>query len=97
MPVYISLYRWTDQGIKNVKNSPARLEAGLKAAEAMGIKSIGTYITMGQYDLITIGEAPNEETIAMFALAIGAQGNVHTETLRAFTTEEFHQIVDALP
>ena len=97
MPTYIGLYRWTEQGIKNIKQSPARLEAGIKAAQQMGIEVKGVYVVMGQYDLITIAEAPNDETIAMFALALGLQGNVTTQTLRAFSPDEFGEIVSALP
>jgi uncharacterized protein with GYD domain len=97
MPTYIGLYRFTEQGIQNVKDSPARIEAAKKAAQAMGIQIKGIYVVMGQYDLITIGEAPDDATIAKFALALGSQGNVSTQTLRAFTEDEFRKIVAALP
>ena len=97
MPTYISLYRWTEQGVKNVKQSPDRIDAGVKAAQAMGIKVTGVYVVMGQYDLITIAEAPNDEAIARFALSLGMQGNVSTQTLRAFNPDEFKKIVSALP
>ncbi len=97
MPTYISLYRWTEQGIKNVKQSPERLEAGVKAAQQMGIEVKGVYVVMGQYDLVTIADAPNDEAIALFALALASQGNVTTQTLRAFSPDEFGEIVSALP
>lgn len=96
-PTYITLYQWTEQGVKNIKGAPARIEASIKAGEAMGGKSLGIYVTMGEYDLVAISESPNDETAAAFALAIGSLGNVRTMTLRAFTKEEFAEIVKKLP
>lgn len=97
MPTYIQLYRWTDQGIRNVKDSPDRVATAAQALQAMGAELKAIYVTMGQYDLISVIEAPDDETVAKFALALGAVGNVHTETLRAFTQDEFRQIVAGLP
>ena len=97
MPIYIGLYKLTDQGIKNIKDAPKRVEEAIKAAEAMGGKSLGVYTVLGEYDYVAIGEFPNDETALTFALAIGAKGNVRTTTLRAFTKEEFTKIVKKLP
>jgi uncharacterized protein with GYD domain len=97
MPIYIGLYKLTDQGIKNIKDAPQRVEEGIKRAEAVGGKVIGFYTVMGEYDYVAIGEFPNDEAVLTLALAMGAQGNVRTITLKAFTKEEFAQIVKKLP
>ena len=97
MPVYISLMNLTDQGIRNIKDASARLEAGTKQLEAMGGKMIGFYTTMGEYDYVGIAEAPSDEVALAFLVGLGAQGNVRTTTLRAFTPEEFARIVKKLP
>ena len=97
MPTYISLYKMTDQGMADVKKAPERIEAGIKAWEAMGGKVLGFYAVMGEYDYVAIGEAPGDEAAMTFALALGAQGNVRTMTLKAFTAEEFAKFVGNLP
>lgn len=97
MPTYITLVRWTQQGVQTVKDAPARLDAARQAAKAMGGEIKAVYLVMGQYDFVIIAEAPNDEVAATFAIATGAQGNVRTETLRAFTEDEYRKIVASLP
>ena len=97
MPTYIALIRYTPQGIQNIKDSPARLDAAKKAFQAMGGELKQWYLVMGQYDAVAIAEAPDDETMAKLALAIGSQGNIRTETLRAFTEDEFRKLIAALP
>lgn len=97
MPTYIGLYKLTDQGIKDIKNAPQRIEDGIKGFQAMGGKVIGFYTVMGEYDYVSIGEAPNDEVAMTFALALGSRGNVRSTTLKAFTTEEFTNLVKKLP
>jgi uncharacterized protein with GYD domain len=97
MPTYIGLYKLTDQGIKNVKDAPARVEDAIKGAQAMGGKVIGVYSVMGKYDYVTIGEFPNDEVAMAFAMKLGSAGNVRTTTLKAFTKEEFAEIVKKVP
>ena len=97
MPTYIGLYKFTDQGIKNVKDSPGRVEDAIKAAESLGGKVIGVYTVMGEYDLVSIGEFPNDEAAMTFALATGARGHVRSTTIKAFTQDEFAAIVKKLP
>jgi len=97
MPIYISLYKFTDQGIKAVKGSPDRTDASIKAVEAMGGKVLGVYYVLGEYDLISIGDLPNDEAAMAFALNLGIAGNVRSTTLKAFTKEEFAAIVKKLP
>ena len=97
MPTYIGLYKLTDQGIKNIKDMPQRIEKAIEASESMGGKVLGVYSVLGEYDLVSIAEFPNDETVLTLALALGAQGNVRTTTLKAFTKAEFAEIVKRLP
>jgi uncharacterized protein with GYD domain len=97
MATYIVLLRWTQQGIEKVKESPARQDAAKQAAQAMGIEIKALYLVMGQYDQVGIAEAPDDETVAKLSLALGAQGNIRTETMRAFTEEEMRKIIGSLP
>ena len=97
MPIYIGLYKLTDQGAKTIKEAPGRIEAGIKAAEKIGGKVIGFYGVTGEYDYVAIGEFPSDEVATAYALATGSLGNVRTTTLRAFTKEEFAAMVKKLP
>jgi len=96
MPTYIGLYKLTDQGIKTIKDAPGRVEDAIKGAEALGGKVIGVYSVMGEYDYVTIGEFPSDESQMTFAMALGSKGTVRTTTLKAFTKEEFAEIVKKL-
>lgn len=97
MPTYLSLVNFTQQGIQNIKESPARLDAAKKAFKAMGGELKHFYLTLGRYDIVLIGEHPNDETAAKAALATGSLGNVRTETFRAFTEEEYRKLIKSLP
>ncbi len=97
MPHYISLLSYTGQGIANVKDSPSRLDAAREALGGMGIRITEFYLTMGRYDAVAVIEAPDDAAAATALLAIGSQGNVSTETLKAFTEEEFRSIAAGLP
>jgi uncharacterized protein with GYD domain len=97
MATYIVLNSWTQRGIEQVKESPARLDAAKQAAQAMGAEIKAFYLVMGRYDMVIVAEAPDDETVAKLALATGAQGTVRTETLRAFTEEEYRTIIGSLP
>jgi uncharacterized protein with GYD domain len=97
MNTYILLMKLTDQGIKTVKDAPKRAEAGIKAYEKMGGKVLGFYAALGEYDYVSIGEAPNDEVATAFSLALGSLGNVRTTSLRAFTLKEFTEIVKKVP
>ena len=97
MPTYISMLRYTQQGISNAKNAPARIDAAKEAYKKAGGELKAVYLTLGQYDLVAIAEMPNDEAVARLALGMGMQGNIRTETMRAFTEAEFRKIVAALP
>jgi uncharacterized protein with GYD domain len=96
MPTYITLFRWTQKGIERVKDSPARLDKVKKAVTGAGGKFHGFYMTMGQYDGVTITEAPSDEAYAKIILAAAAGGSIQVETLRAFTEEEYRKIVGSV-
>lgn len=93
MPSYVLLMKLTEQGGKNIKEAPGRVEAGIKAWEAMGGKMTGFFVVLGEYDYIAIGEAPSDEVAATFSLALSSLGNVKTTTLRAFSMEQFSEMV----
>ncbi len=97
MATYISLIKFTQQGITSIKEGPARLDAGRDTLKSFGSELKAFYLTMGSYDIVAISEAPDDASAAKVALAIGAAGNVTTETLRAFTEDEYREIVAALP
>jgi uncharacterized protein with GYD domain len=97
MATYVVLMKLTDQGIKDIKGAPKRVEDGIKAMEAMGGKMKDFYLVMGEYDYVAIGEFPNDEAATTFLLALSAQGNVKTTTLKAFSQKQFAEIVKKLP
>jgi uncharacterized protein with GYD domain len=94
MPTYVSLLNWTDVGVSKFKDAPQRAKAAAEQAEKMGVRLKDVYWTLGEYDVVSIIEAPDDGTVMSFLLAIGAQGNVRTTTLRALTAEEFQNVVD---
>jgi uncharacterized protein with GYD domain len=97
MPGYIQLIKVTQQGAVGWKRAPADMEGGRAAAEKMGIRNIGFWVTMGEYDVIAIWDAPDDQTMANLALIQGMRGDVTTQTMRAFSEEEFATIVSRLP
>ena len=97
MPIYISLYNWTDQGIQTIKEAPMRLEAAKKAIKAAGGKMIAFYVTMGRYDMVMICEFPSDEAASAYLLGVSRLGNVRSETLKAFTEAEFGDILATIP
>ncbi len=92
MPTYIALLKYTQQGVANLKDSPKRLDAGREAFKKAGAEIKDTYLTMGRYDLVCIIDAPDDETVARLLLQLGSQGNVQTETLKAFSEDQFRKI-----
>lgn len=93
MPTYVVLYRFTDQGRKNIKGTVQRVEEIRKDNEARGFRVIGYYWTQGRYDLVTVVEAPSEEAMMAGLFNIAEAGNVVSETLRAFTSQEMQRIL----
>ena len=95
MATFIGLMNWTDQRIKNVKDSPARVAEVGGQMSALGVEIKSIFVTMGRYDLVAIVEAPSAEAVASALLSVARQGNVRTETLQAFPFDEFAS--DVLP
>ncbi len=97
MPTYVSLIRFTQQGIQTIKDLPKRMDANRENMRKAGIELKSWHLTMGQYDVVATVEAPNDEAAVGFALALGAQGNARTETMRAFSIDDLRKIVANLP
>jgi len=95
--IYLMLLRFTPQGILHIKGSLARVEAAKQAFYALGAEVKAFYGLMGRYDTMFLVEAPDEATITKAALALGSLGHMQSETLRAFTEEEYQQLVAAIP
>ncbi len=96
MPAYIVLVNFTEQGIRNVRDTVKRAGAIKEALARAGGRHIGTWWTLGQYDIVSIVEAPDDETATRLILSIGMQGNARTTTLKAFSEEEMGRIVQGL-
>ena len=94
MPNYIGLISWTDQGIKAYANTVDRAEAAAQLATKFGGNLKQIYWTMGAYDLVSVFEAPDDESATAWALALSSLGNVRTTTLRAFDAAEMREIVN---
>jgi uncharacterized protein with GYD domain len=97
MALYVTLYNFTDQGMRAIKESPARLDAAIKAAESAGMKVLGVYYTQGPHDLVIVSEADDENAATAFTLGTAAQGNVRSTTMRAWSPSEFSKIVSLMP
>lgn len=97
MATYTVLGSFTDQGIRNIKETTHRAEAVEAAARKAGVTVKSIQWTLGPYDVICQFEAPDDETITAFGLAIGVQGNVRTQTLRTFSRDEMNSILARLP
>jgi len=96
MGLYISLVNWTDQGIKSVKDSPARLDGARQLAKKYGCEMTHFFLTIGAHDMVAMLEAPDDESAAKFSLALGSTGSVRTTTLKAFSEDSYRKIVAGL-
>lgn len=97
MSTYIILGNYTDQGIRNIKESPNRLDAAKEVTKQLGAEMKEFYLTLGAHDFVTVTEAPDDETAAKLVLALGSLGNARTTTLRAFTEGEYRNLIQGLP
>jgi uncharacterized protein with GYD domain len=91
--MYVSLIKFSDQGIRNVKDTIKRGEAAIAEAEKMGMKIIEEFWTMGAYDVVALFEAPHDDTVSAFVLKNSELGNAKGQTLRAFRKEEMEGIL----
>ena len=96
MATYIMLLRFPQQGMEDIKEGPARLDAARQAFQAMGAELKEFYIVLGRYDAVLVAEAPDDETAWKLALAMASEGAI-TETFRAFPEDEYRKIIAALP
>jgi len=97
MATYVTLVRFTDQGIRNVKEAAERIAAAEKLFAQAGARMTEIYLAMGRYDYVVVMEAPDDEAATKAALAVSSLGNVRTETLRAYTRPEIGKIIGGLP
>lgn len=93
MPTYLTLAKFTDQGIRNIKETPKRADAFRTTCEKLGARVKDIYWTLGRYDVAVIVEAPDDVTMDAILYSLGSAGNIHTETLRAFTRHETEQAI----
>lgn len=97
MPLFIVTINWTDQGIRTVKDSPKRAKSARALAKKVGCEIKEFYLTSGDSDLIAIVETPSGDNVAKLAMALGAQGNIRTKTVRAWTEAEYEKMISELP
>ena len=97
MATVIVLINFTDQGLRNVKQTTERAKAATAAAQKLGIKVKEIYWTLGQYDAVAIADAPDAEAVIAWALGLGSLGNVRTQTMRAFSAEEMNRVLAKIP
>ncbi len=97
MPTYVTLFNWTDQGIRNVKETIARVDSGVQVGEQKyGLRLRDLYWTVGSYDIVAEFDAPDEQSLSAFLLELGSLGNVRSTTLRAYDREEMESIIERL-
>ena len=96
MTTYIMLLNWTDMGIRNVRESPKRLDAARKQLADMGGAFREFYLTMGEYDMVAFCEAPDDAVAARFAMQLGTGGNVRSRTLKAFPEGAYREVIASL-
>lgn len=96
MPTYVTLINWTDQGIKNFKDSATRAKEAEEQMGKLGVRIKSLLWTVGQYDLVATVEADDEESATAALLALGSQGNVRTTTMRAYDAEGMGRIISKL-
>jgi uncharacterized protein with GYD domain len=97
MPTFIIAMNWTEQGIRNVKDATKRAATARDIAKKFGVEIKQTYLTNGEFDLISSLETASGDNLAKFCMAIGALGNVRTRTMRAWPEAEYHKLISELP
>lgn len=97
MPTFVSMLSWTDQGVRTVKDTPKRIQAARERAKKLGVEIKHVFLTTGEFDILVIAEAKDGDNIAKMAMAAGAEGNVRTRTVRAWTEPEIVKLISELP
>lgn len=96
MSTYLCLLRWTKEGVEKIKDSPSRLDTAKKVFASAGGKIVSFHMLMGEYDAAIVVEAPDDTTLARVALSLASKGSVRTETMRAFTEDEYRKIISGI-
>jgi uncharacterized protein with GYD domain len=97
MPTYVTLANFTEDGLDNIDELPDQIEQVKEMKRSLGGEPLGFFLTFGQYDLVAFSEMPDDEATAKVQLTSAMEGNVETETLRAFTMDELRDLLDELP
>ena len=97
MPTYMSLIKYTQKGVENMKESPARLDSAKALFKSMGAEIKAFYLAMGRFDAIVISDVPDDETGMKLSIALGSAGAIRTEGFRIFNEDEYRKIISELP
>ena len=97
MPTFVGMLSWTDQGVRTVKDTPKRIQAARERAKKLGVEIKQVFLTTGEFDILVIAEANDGDSMAKIAMAAGAEGNVRTRTVRAWTEAEIAKLISELP
>jgi uncharacterized protein with GYD domain len=89
LPTYIMLTSFTADGVKTLKNNPGRVQEVNKEMEQLGVKVVNQWATLGQYDFVSVVEAPDELTMAKVSVELGSRGTTSNQTLTAIPAEDF--------
>ncbi|MBV8947280.1 MAG: GYD domain-containing protein [Solirubrobacterales bacterium] len=93
MATYVALIDWTDRGVQAFKDSVDRYESAQSQMRSMGVEFTNIYWTLGSHDIVSVVEAPDDQTLAAALLAVAGQGNIRTTTLRAFSADEMREVI----
>lgn len=93
MPRYVVLFDWTEQGVRNFKDTVDRYESAQSQLEGLGVRFTDIYWTLGSHDIVSIVDAPDDESLAAGLLAVAGAGNVRTTTVRAFAADEMRSLI----
>ena len=97
MPTFVGMLSWTDQGVRTVKDTPKRIQAARERAKKLGVEIKQVFLTTGEFDILVIAEANDGDSMAKMAMAAGAEGNVRTRTVGAWTEPEIAKLISELP
>lgn len=97
MPTYVTLWNYTPKGIENIDDSPDRLDDAVELIESLGGELKAFYLTMGEYDIVTVAEFPDDDAAATALLRIGQAGAVSSHTMKAWPEDEYRELIAGLP
>jgi uncharacterized protein with GYD domain len=96
MPTYITLWNYTQQGLENIQDSPERLDAAVDLMGSLGGELHAVYLTMGEYDLVTVAEFPDDDAAAKTVIGIAQGGNVSPMTMKAWPEAEYRELIGSM-